>query len=325
MLRASLALLLSLSVVCTYKVEDLEDLVLWQQNAIQQKDQEIQALKAELQNKGSCAATDTDNDAAPKKKSPKYLRPYKKHSTLNGTRIISWESPRVFVVENFLNDTECDHIVKVSDPLLKESAVVGATDGAGLRKSKSAFLPRSWEKTDPMVKSLIQKIHEMMMVPVDFGEELQVTSYKVGDKYEFHKDSDSQVGRMATVLMYLIDVEEGGETIIPAVTPKYKPDAHKRKGKRKEELQRLNYNVKDHPNMEDYCDSDDFFKVIPKKGTALVFFNHLPDLRADPYALHGACPIKKGRKIVAQRWIRFWNHNEGNKFWSTFIKGSRFE
>ncbi|KAE8767714.1 putative prolyl 4-hydroxylase 3 [Hordeum vulgare] len=53
------------------------------------------------------------------------------------------------------------------------------------------------------------------IAPGEHGEGLQVLHYEVGQKYEshFHYFLDGQ--RMETILMYLSDVEEGGETIFP--------------------------------------------------------------------------------------------------------------
>lgn len=54
------------------------------------------------------------------------------------------------------------------------------------------------------------------------GEELQVLRYEEGQKYEPHYDyfvdkiNIARGGhRLATVLMYLTDVEKGGETVFP--------------------------------------------------------------------------------------------------------------
>lgn len=62
----------------------------------------------------------------------------------------------------------------------------------------------------------------MNFVFVENGENIQVLQYEVTQKYDphldyFYDEKDQLRGghRYATVLMYLSDVEDGGETIFP--------------------------------------------------------------------------------------------------------------
>lgn len=62
-----------------------------------------------------------------------------------------------------------------------------------------------------------------MMLSPENGEQLQILHYEHGQKYEPHADFfvddfNLQAGgnRVATVLMYLSNVDKGGETIFPA-------------------------------------------------------------------------------------------------------------
>ena len=70
---------------------------------------------------------------------------------------------------------------------------------------------------DEIVRSIEDRIAAFSMVPVDHGEGLQVLRYQHGEKYEahfdyFHDKLNVQNGgqRIATVLLYLSDVEAGG-------------------------------------------------------------------------------------------------------------------
>lgn len=41
----------------------------------------------------------------------------------------------------------------------------------------------------------------------------------------------------------------------------------------------------------------------PSKGDALLFFSTHPDATTDPNSLHGACPVEKGEKWSAPKWL----------------------
>eukprot|EP00756_Hemistasia_phaeocysticola_P050758 Hpha_TRINITY_DN25945_c0_g1::TRINITY_DN25945_c0_g1_i1::g.185471::m.185471/K00472/P4HA; prolyl 4-hydroxylase len=229
-------------------------------------------------------------------------------------RVLSHRDPRLSIVDGFMSPEECEHIRRVGASLLKDSVVVGASDGAGLRRSRSASLngveaPRKL-KQDRVLLRILDRISALTYIPLEHFEPIQLGEYTGGDFYGFHKDSDSQVGRTATFLVYLEEPEAGGETIFPALS---RP--HSRFG-----LPELRWGQKDQPDMTQFCDDARVFKVKPKLGSAILFWNHHPDLQADPYALHGSCPVKAGKKTVLQQWIRFWNDREGNVFYNKHIR-----
>ena len=45
-------------------------------------------------------------------------------------------------------------------------------------------------------------------------------------------------------------------------------------------------------------------KVKPRKGAALIFYGARPDGTPDWLAWHGSCPVEKGTKWIAQKWVR---------------------
>lgn len=41
----------------------------------------------------------------------------------------------------------------------------------------------------------------------------------------------------------------------------------------------------------------------PVRGDAVLFYSLHPDGREDPNSLHGGCPVIRGEKFVATKWI----------------------
>ncbi|KAL9327173.1 hypothetical protein ACSQ67_007818 [Phaseolus vulgaris] len=130
--------------------------------------------------------------------------------------IISWE-PRAFIYHNFLTKEECEHLINIAKPNMRKSAVVDSETGKSMdsrvRTSSGAFLARG---RDQVVRDIEKRISDLTFIPVEHGEGLQVLHYEVGQKYESHFDyfmdninTKNGGQRIATMLMYLSDVEEG--------------------------------------------------------------------------------------------------------------------
>ncbi|RID50928.1 hypothetical protein BRARA_H01625 [Brassica rapa] len=212
----------------------------------------------------------------------------------NGDRwveVISWE-PRAFLYHNFMTNEECEHLISLAKPSMKKSKVVdvktGGSKDSRVRTSSGTFLKRG---QDEIVEEIENRISDFTFIPVENGEGLQVLHYEVGQKYEPHHDYFSDEynvkrggNRIATVLMYLSDVEEGGETVFPAA-----------KG-----------NISDVPwwNELSQCGREGL-SVLPKKRDALLFWSARPDASLDPSSLHGGCPVIKGNKWSSTKWFHF--------------------
>ncbi|OIW07297.1 hypothetical protein TanjilG_11931 [Lupinus angustifolius] len=141
---------------------------------------------------------------------------------------------------------------------------------------------------DEIVTDIEARIATWTFLPVENGEPIQVLRYEQGQKYDPHLDFfgdkyNLQFGghRVATMLMYLSNVEKGGETVFPMAESSLsqpKDDSWSKCAK-------MGYAVK------------------PVKGDALLFFNICLNATVDSKTLHGSCPVIDGEKWSATKWI----------------------
>ena len=188
------------------------------------------------------------------------------------------DSPEVYECEHFLTAKECDKIIEGARPLLKRSTVVDLNSSDGLidsrRSSFGMFFSRETEgKTVQKIRKTIKSIAG---IPADNGEDMQVLYYGIGAEYQPHYDyfDPSTPGglihfnrggqRVATLLVYLNTVAEGGETVFPKAN----------------------------------------LSITPTKGKAVLFYNVKPDGRIDPRSFHGGAPVIAGEKWIATIWLR---------------------
>eukprot|EP00164_Ancoracysta_twista_P007821 GFYU01011184.1.p1 GENE.GFYU01011184.1~~GFYU01011184.1.p1 ORF type:complete len:379 (-),score=128.65 GFYU01011184.1:105-1241(-) len=230
----------------------------------------------------------------------KFIGAYSTPSYAIGSREVTLttliDSPRVFQIDNFMTPEECDHIISLGKPKMQLSgtATNGKTTGSEKhysRNSDTAWVdPRS--ETD-MVKTVRHRVETITTVPMALAESLQVLHYDPGEYYHAHHDffsrkmypdrEDLRTGRnrFITLLLYLNDVEEGGETNFP-------------------------YGF-DKSAVMDNADCTRGFKAAPKKGSAIMFYNldakyHMDGV-GDVNSLHAACEVRAGEKWAANYWI----------------------
>ncbi|KAL5021595.1 hypothetical protein ScPMuIL_000750 [Solemya velum] len=194
------------------------------------------------------------------------------------------------------------------------------------RISRQTWLHR--DNSDTMMTSWKDRIEKLTKMPrkyIEDSEPFQVVNYGVGGHYHAHTDSAStgpeemlrqkklpccyqtncpidenvqlccKVCRYMTLLVYLNDVEEGGQTAYPfADLPG-------------EDLQEK-LKSGDYLNLSRHC-GDATIAVRPRKGMAVMWYNHAKDpttgLIGDPLlsAYHGSCDVTKGEKWIANMWI----------------------
>lgn len=200
--------------------------------------------------------------------------------------IVSW-SPRIIVLHNFLSIEECDYLKAIALPRLQISTVVDTKTGKGIksevRTSSGMFLSPE-EKKYPMIQAIEKRISVFSQVPVENGELIQVLRYEKEQYYKPHHDYFSDTfnikrggQRIATMLMYLSDTVEGGETYFPlAGSGECSCGGKMVKG----------------------------FSVKPVKGDAVLFWSMGLDGQSDPNSIHGGCEVIAGEKWSATKWMR---------------------
>jgi prolyl 4-hydroxylase len=187
------------------------------------------------------------------------------------------EAPRVLLLGGLLSDEECAQMVVLAQARLQRSTVVnpetGSYDEHPDRSSRGGYFRRG--ETE-LIRRIEQRIAEATGYPEENGEPLQILHYLPGGEYKPHYDYFDpalpgneavlkQGGqRVATLIMYLNDVEAGGSTVFPTVG----------------------------------------LDVLPRKGNATFFAYRAEDGQLDARTLHGGSPVVRGEKWIATKWIR---------------------
>ncbi|UOY91741.1 2OG-Fe(II) oxygenase [Ectobacillus sp. JY-23] len=177
--------------------------------------------------------------------------------------IAKLEEPLVVVLGNVLSDEECDELIQLSKDKMERSKIGSVREVNDLRTSSSTFLP---EDESDVIHRVEKRISQIMGVPVEHGEGLQILNYKVGQEYKAHFDffASAKNPRISTLVMYLNDVESGGETYFPHLK----------------------------------------LSVSPQKGMAVYFEYFYEDQALNELTLHGGAPVIVGDKWAATQWMR---------------------
>lgn len=177
------------------------------------------------------------------------------------------EEPLIVLLGNVLSNEECEELIRLSKDKLNRSKIGAAREVNELRTSSSMFFE---ESENEIVARVEKRVSSIMNIPIEHGEGLQILQYTPGQEYRAHNDFFSSTSkaannnRISTLVMYLNDVEEGGETYFP----------------------KLN------------------FSVTPKKGMAVYFEYFYNDQNINDLTLHGGAPVITGEKWVATQWMR---------------------
>jgi prolyl 4-hydroxylase len=187
------------------------------------------------------------------------------------------QSPVIVTLESVLSLAECEQLVVMARPRLRRSTVMEAPTGADIavdhRNSDGMFFRL---RENPFIARLDERLAAIMGSPAENGEGLQVLRYRPGGLYPPHFDfrnpataggaqSIARSGqRISTLIVYLNDVIEGGETVFPEVG----------------------------------------LAVVPRRGNGLYFEYTNSRMQLDLRSAHGGAPVIQGEKWIVTKWMR---------------------
>jgi len=191
--------------------------------------------------------------------------------------------PWVVTIDDFLSAAECKKLIQLGHDIgYKRSKDIGRKQFDGTfdsktskdRTSTTAWCSRNSKcNGDPVTVAVTKRIEELVEIPSNHSEYLQLLRYEVGQHYKTHHDYSAshkdrpQGVRILTVFLYLNDEGlKGGGTNFPLLN----------------------------------------LTVVPKQGRAVVWpsvDDQLPSAEKDKRTEHQALPVEAGVKYGANAWI----------------------
>lgn len=181
--------------------------------------------------------------------------------------VAKFDEPLVVVFDDVLTSEECDALITISKDRLERSKIGGSREVSDIRTSRGAFLETN---EHDIVLTVEKRIAELTGIPHSHAEGLHILNYLPGQEYKAHFDYFAKTSRqannnrIATLVLYLNDVKEGGETYFP----------------------KLN------------------LSIYPKKGMAVYFEYFYTNEELNELTLHGGAPVITGEKWIATQWMR---------------------
>lgn len=189
-----------------------------------------------------------------------------------GVRKVPVATVQQFALPKFLSVEECAWLIERIDGVVRPSTITDDIGDPEFRTSTTGDL----DHKDPFVAAIDARICDLMGIAAPFGEPLQGQRYGVGQQFKGHTDYFEPTGidyaehtqhggqRTWTAMIYLNTVDAGGATRFSSIDKIWQPE----------------------------------------RGKLLAWCNLTPDGAVNPWTLHHAMKVRKGRKYVITKWFR---------------------
>ena len=211
-----------------------------------------------------------------KKNKHNKLKKYKEKFSNNNIETQLFDSKLempIKIYDNFINQDECDKLIKLSEGKFIQSSIYESNKGIIDTKSRSSSNSYFTRGENSLIKKIENKVTNLLNIKLDQIEPLQIVKYEKGQEYKYHYDyfdkntDQNNNQRTNSFLVYLNDLDEkdGGATHFPL----YK------------------------------------FKFYPSKGRAIHWENMDLDKNLNKLSLHAGQPILTDNvKYVLTIWTR---------------------
>lgn len=177
------------------------------------------------------------------------------------------------VLKDLITAQEAEYIKNFASDKFASSQLVGDFEDKNVRDSETCWI----RKSDKVVGNIIRRMCKIVDKPFENAEDLQVVKYKPNGMYRPHHDACCDENelcndflkrggqRIRTIVIYLTDDFDGGETNFPTLNKKYKPS----------------------------------------KYSGILFYPLDTQCKTcHPKALHEGSPVTRGIKMICNIWFR---------------------
>jgi prolyl 4-hydroxylase len=228
------------------------------------------------------------------------------------------DSPHIYIIDNFLTETELNHCHSIIQQAKFQKSFVDASETTKSSSSSTSIMTTTTARVDTehrtstfvsvakqadrIIAAMERKSAELLGLHVDRLEPLQLVRYQKDQFFGVHHDLGTLIDddgdeygtvelppksthvkrRLVTLFCYLNTVEQGGCTYFPALRD---PRTTTMKDTTMTTMQEL--------------------RVAPVRGRAVLFCNILKDGDADPRTIHAGEPVR-GSKGTVKYGMNIW-------------------